>query len=234
MEGPGSGEVRYRVIEWIPDGDTIHLFDGTKVRLIGINAPEVAHQDEAAEPGGPEAQRFLRRFLEGKRIRLEVGEQPRDQYDRLLAHVFTRKGTNVNALLLRRGYAYAVAFPPNLKRAPTYFQIEEEARSNQRGIWNHPRYRLQEAVHAKDFRNSFRRLRGRVARVTTKRKYIYITLKEGLQAYLDKAKQDLFRRHHRKPSALTGQKITVRGWVHQRFGRPTILLRHPLQIEAVH
>ena len=32
-------------VKWVVDGDTIVLADGTKVRYIGINAPELALDD---------------------------------------------------------------------------------------------------------------------------------------------------------------------------------------------
>ena len=36
-------------IRYIHDGDTLHLSDGRKVRLIGINTPELARDNRAAE-----------------------------------------------------------------------------------------------------------------------------------------------------------------------------------------
>ena len=223
---------RLRAVDWIPDGDTLHLADGTKVRLIGLNAPEVAHRDDPAEPGGPQARRFLRRFLQGEQVQLTVGPQARDKYDRILAHVATADGTSVNALLLRKGHAHAAIYPPNTERAPAYFAAEAEARQTGRGIWARPRYRLQPAARAGDLRNSFRRLRGRVARVTAKRKYIYLDFAGDFQAYLAKTRAEAFPRAGYSPEALRGQTLIVRGWIHLRDGTPTIRLRHPLQIEG--
>ena len=36
-------------IKHVHDGDTVKLVDGRKIRLIGINAPEVAKDGQAAE-----------------------------------------------------------------------------------------------------------------------------------------------------------------------------------------
>ena len=47
-----------RVVQ-VPDGDTVHLEGGTRLRLIGINTPEVAHHNRPGEPGGEAARRFL-------------------------------------------------------------------------------------------------------------------------------------------------------------------------------
>lgn len=223
---------RFRAVEWIPDGDTIHLADGTEVRLIGLNAPEVAHRDEPAEPGGPEAQRFLRRKLEGQPVRLETGAEVTDDYGRTLAHVFTGDGTNINRRLLHAGHAFATFHPPNTERAADYFAAEREARQADRGIWARPHYAIHPAAKAGDLRNTFRRIRGRVAEVQTKRKYIYLAFDAEFQAILTKDQREQFAEAGKDPEALTGRTLVVRGWIHLRDGVPGIRLRHPLQIES--
>ena len=50
-------------VKWVIDGDTIVLSNGPKVRYIGIDAPELAHDDHEAEPYGVEAKRFNAMFL---------------------------------------------------------------------------------------------------------------------------------------------------------------------------
>jgi micrococcal nuclease len=222
-----------RAIEWIPDGDTIHLADGTEVRLIGVNAPEVAHRGDPAEPGGPEAQRFLRALLADKRVHLEIGAEATDKYDRTLAHVVTADGTNVALRLLQAGHAFAVTHPPNVTRAQRYFAAERRAREARRGIWARSHYAVKPAAAAGDLRNTFRRLRGRVATVTPKRKYTYLGFASGLEAYLAKARREAFARAGREPQRLLGRTVVVRGWVHVRDGTPRLRLRHPLQIESV-
>lgn len=226
-----GGELR-RVAE-VPDGDTIHLADGTEVRLIGVNAPEVAQRDDPAEPGGPEAARFLRDLLDDKRVRLMPGEQRRDDYDRLLAHVTTADGTDVNKRLLRAGHAFAVPHPPNTERTQAYGEAERAARKAQRGLWRHDHYAVHPSAEAGDMRNTFRRLRGRVVESDPARKYHYIDFASGLRAYLNRKQEEVFTRAGRSPAALVGRTVVVRGWVHQRDGDPIIHLRHPAQIEAV-
>jgi endonuclease YncB( thermonuclease family) len=69
-----TGEVRVgRVI----DGDTLELSDGTKVRLIGVDTPELARAGRPAEPFAHEAARFTEQFLSQGPVRLEL-----DPYER--------------------------------------------------------------------------------------------------------------------------------------------------------
>ncbi|MGD2038075.1 MAG: hypothetical protein PVH28_09340, partial [Desulfobacterales bacterium] len=48
----------WKRVKWVIDGDTVVLVDGQKVRYIGINAPELAHEDHKAEPYGNASKRF--------------------------------------------------------------------------------------------------------------------------------------------------------------------------------
>ncbi len=222
----------YHAIKWIPDGDTLHLAEGRKVRLVGLNAPEVAHRDDPAEPGGPEAQLFLRRLLAGKSVRLEVAPEATDKYERLLAHVFTRDGTNINRRLLRTGHAFATIHPPNTGRAERYFAAERKARKRGRGIWRRAYYAPHSAAEAEGLRNTFRRIRGRIEAVQVKRKYVYLCFANNFQAFLPKARRPLFEQAGKDPSSLAGRTVIVRGWIHRHEGTPRIRLRHPLQIES--
>ena len=61
-------------VEAVVDGDTLRLADGRRVRLIGVNAPELHDRSGHAEPGAVSARRFASRFLGGSRIMLVVGE----------------------------------------------------------------------------------------------------------------------------------------------------------------
>ena len=113
------------------DGDTF----GLSVRLIGIDAPETRHPRKASEPFGEEASLFLRAEVAGKTLHLEFDQESMDRHGRLLAYVFLPDGTFLNALLVCEGYARASPYPPNLKYAGLFRQLEKEAREARRGMW---------------------------------------------------------------------------------------------------
>ncbi|MCX5883136.1 MAG: thermonuclease family protein [Deltaproteobacteria bacterium] len=75
------------------DGDTIELENGMHIRYIGINAPEIAHQDKSGEPFGPEALAFNEKIVLSKPVRILEDQEARDQYNRRLAYVFLQDGT---------------------------------------------------------------------------------------------------------------------------------------------
>jgi len=65
----------YYRVKTVYDGDTIVLEDGRKIRLLGINTPEVQHKDKRADAGGEDAKVWLINKLQHARIRLEFDSE---------------------------------------------------------------------------------------------------------------------------------------------------------------
>ncbi len=89
------------------DGDTLDILGVGRVRLVGVNAPEVG------ERGHDEATEFLAQICLGRVVTVDVDDKaPKDHFDRILAVVMVN-GTNVNALLLTSGHAKILHLPPS-------------------------------------------------------------------------------------------------------------------------
>jgi endonuclease YncB( thermonuclease family) len=131
----GTLASQWRQVRYVDDGDTVVLSDGTRVRYIGINAPEIAHEDRPAERFGPEARDFNRKLVYQKSVRLELDRERQDQYGRLLAYVFLKDGTFVNAELVRTGHAYYVFRTPNTKFDRRFLRLQREAMAKRVGLW---------------------------------------------------------------------------------------------------
>ncbi len=106
---------RTAIVERVVDGDTLQLQGGEKIRLVGVNTPEIGSN---AEPGGVEAKEFMEGLCPpGTEIGLDVDDlDPNDKYDRTLAVVYIDVDgawVNVNAELLRMGYAEVMFIPPS-------------------------------------------------------------------------------------------------------------------------
>jgi endonuclease YncB( thermonuclease family) len=119
----------YVTVTRVVDGDTIEIAPtvrgATDVRLIGVDAPEVYGGEETC---GPEASDFTTRHLEGERVRLELDEDPFDQYDRLLAYVWL-DGQMFNETLLESGLASQVTYQPNDKYEGRLIAAEARAKT---------------------------------------------------------------------------------------------------------
>jgi len=134
---PQSNEA---VITRVIDGDTVDLQDGRRVRLIGIDTPEMGYSPRAQsegvnDPFAEEAKAFLREQAEARPVRLEFGPEAEDQYGRTLAYLFLEDGTNLNAELLRRGLARAYRGFEH-PRLEEFLALEAEAQETERGLWS--------------------------------------------------------------------------------------------------
>lgn len=123
------------------DGDTIQLENGQTVRYIGIDTPELHHPKKKLQCFGKEAKEKNKELVEGKLVKLEKDISETDRYWRLLRYVFvpttaSPSGEFVNEILVREGYAYAATFPPDVKYSEYLISLENQARENNRGLWN--------------------------------------------------------------------------------------------------
>ncbi|MEI6631975.1 MAG: thermonuclease family protein, partial [bacterium] len=130
------------------DGDTLQLESGERVRLIGIDTPEM-HESEKLQRDaartkqdgttiqklGRRSYEFTKNLVEGKRVSLEFDAEKYDRYKRLLAYVYLKDGTFVNAKIVEEGYASLMTIPPNVKYADLFLKLYQQARENRRGLW---------------------------------------------------------------------------------------------------
>lgn len=132
-------------VAYVVDGDTLDVTDASgatqRVRVLGINTPEVAHEDEPAQCGGEEAAADLAAMLpEGSTVHLvsDARADDEDRYGRLLRYVETTDGTDVGRALIDGGRAYAwkprSAVEP--ERFADYTTATDTARTTAAGSWS--------------------------------------------------------------------------------------------------
>ena len=115
------------------DGDTLWLSGIGKVRLIGVDTPEVYGQVECF---GRRASAFVERLLPlGSRVSYRLGVESRDRYGRALAYVYLRDGRLLNLLLVERGLAQPLTIPPNDELAGRFVVAARAARQRGAGLW---------------------------------------------------------------------------------------------------
>lgn len=124
------------------DGDTLQIgtCGGESVRLLGVDADEIAHSDaEQDECYGPEAAAYLADLLTGETIRLEYDRECEDAYGRTLAYVWAtdEEGQEVfvNELLIREGMAHFYEEFGDIRLADTLSAAEAAAKADNAGLW---------------------------------------------------------------------------------------------------
>lgn len=149
------------LVDRVLDGDTFIIsagptvrgpdsrpLDGARVRLLGIDAPEVAHEPTPADCWGDESSNFLKDRIEGRLVTLEYDPtkcrppaaiaECRDDFDRILAYV-KYLGTTLNEESLRLGHARVFRGARFTHRdSSKYTTIEQDARNAGVGMWSCP------------------------------------------------------------------------------------------------
>lgn len=121
-------DVETALVTRVIDGDTIELANGSRVRYLGIDTPELG--DEYSY----EAMELNRDLVEGKWVELQAGNEDRDEYGRFLRYVYV-DGIFVNAQLVAQGYATAYIFDPANRYSQVLVQLEQYAKLSERGMW---------------------------------------------------------------------------------------------------
>ena len=133
--GFSSAQTWYTV-KWVNDGDTIVLANGWRVRYIGINAPEIDHENQKAQPFGYEARSFNKKLALSQKIGLEFDKERHDRYGRLLAYIFLADGSLLNSQMLENGLAFYLHRRPNVKYENRLLKAQQEAMKAQKGLWH--------------------------------------------------------------------------------------------------
>ncbi len=120
-------------VERVIDGDTIVLEGDVKIRYLLVDTPEIT--DDPPECFGLNAKTYNEDLVLGKTVNISYDEQCTDMFGRSLAYV-TVDGEEVNARLVRQGYACVLFIPPNgSARAEEFMALQLEAKNAQRGLW---------------------------------------------------------------------------------------------------
>lgn len=221
---------KYRV-KRVYDGDTIILKNSYKVRLLGVNTPEIKSRHQLGEEGGKKARQWLKDKLRGGSVFIEYDQEKKDKYKRELAHLFLEDGEHLNKSLLEAGLASLSIIPPNLRYIESLQKAEEYAQKHQLGIWGIDAYQpieVERLLHD-DTISGWNRFLTIPKQITESRKYKRLVL--GKQLDIRIAKSNL----HYFPdlSNYIGKRLEVRGWASRKKVHFSILVRHPSAIKIL-
>jgi len=219
------GQDRWVEVVHVHDGDSLRTAKGEKIRLLGINAPEIANNDEPGQPLGNEAQLRLTQLLAGQLVQLKRDREKVDAYGRTLAQVYLRDGTWVNARMVREGLAHVYIFAPNFRWAGELMQAEAEARINKRGIWQTERFRILDSKSvSKRHIGQFRVVSGTVSAAGNWRFRL-----DKLRVSIPRTYRQWFKD---LPFVRNGQQVTIRGIIRlSSQGQLYLALHSPADLE---
>jgi micrococcal nuclease len=137
------------------DGDTCRMRSSDnitlKIRLIGIDAPEVANKkSKKSQTYGKESKEYINNLIKGKLVTLKNYDT--DQYGRNLSEIFLDK-ENVNLKMIEKGMAEVYKGKSDKKlNIEIYQETEKKAKKSKIGIWSLPNYQS-----PKDYRSSHKK-----------------------------------------------------------------------------
>lgn len=134
---PAPERATARRCERVVDGDTVILDGGERVRLVGVDTPELHRQGTPVQYFAREASAFTRRLVAGKRVRLDHDQERKDKYGRTLGYLWLEDGTFVNFEIVRRGYGFAYTRHP-FRYLDEFRLAERAAREEGAGLWAAP------------------------------------------------------------------------------------------------
>jgi len=211
------------------DGDTILLKDGRKVRLIGINAPEIGRKGKASQAFAQKSKHKLKQLLSTSPIiNLSYDLEKKDRYNRSLAYIYLPDGTDVQAEILLSGLAISIVIMPNEKNLSCYRAIEKKARNKQKGIWQNIVLKERDSIDLSNKLQKYQFVKGKVVSLKLKSKMMIIELDNNLsvklsgKAFFAYKKQDLL-----------GKKIKVRGIIYPFRKKSGMSISHPANITTL-
>ncbi|MDQ6992424.1 MAG: thermonuclease family protein [Mariprofundus sp.] len=220
------GSNRWVQAAYIYDGDTFRTSKGERIRLLGINTPEVGHNRQRPQPFSKEASKRLKQLIAGKVVQLSFDKERRDIYGRTLAQLYLRDGRWINKILVREGLAQLYVFEPNHRWSRALLAAEQQARAEKLGLWSSKRFKI---VAATNIRNrhigQFRLVTGTIKQAKKwgfKLARLHISIPHKYRSFF---------KH--PPTLKAGQPVTVRGVIRTSpAGDYFLALHSPFDIEV--
>ncbi|NIM90002.1 MAG: hypothetical protein GTO17_03535 [Candidatus Aminicenantes bacterium] len=222
------------VVLAVYDGDTIKVRFKSglqkKVRLIGIDAPEIDDEREEVQFRGYMAKRFVFFHLYREVVKLSYDWQLEDEYSRLLAYIWTKEGL-FNDFILREGFASAFLKFPFKKDYQKRFQESEElARENRRGFWRTGNFPQVPPKEARDYLGQLVSVRFQCTSLENKRQFLFLNSSQKKFAALIPEKS-LFLFPDWK--TYLHRNMIVTGFLEEYRSQPQIMVFLPFQVKII-
>jgi micrococcal nuclease len=128
------------LVNKIIDGDTLEVTINEKiekVRLIGIDTPEIVDPKKSVECFGEESSNKATEMLLNHIVKFisDETQNDRDKYGRLLRYVYLEDGLFFNKWMIENGYAHEYTYDIPYKYQSEFKEAENYAKDHKLGLW---------------------------------------------------------------------------------------------------
>jgi len=225
------------VVKEVIDGDTIRLADGSLIRYIGVNTPEIREKVNNKWKYKPyrfseEAKAYNKSLVLGKNVRLQYDIQKKDKFNRILCYVYL-DDIMVNTKILEEGYGIISLRPPNLKYVDLFVKSQEKAINNKKGLWK-DNSKVISPRQAKPYIGRIARVRGQIKDITGNDDVAVLAFKGGglfLVVFIPNIR--LFEEENILMNSLVGKTIEAYGIIKEYNNNLEIIIDHPCQLKII-
>jgi len=218
------------IVTVVYDGDTIGIRAGRhfekKLRLLGIDTPELSDSREEVLLKAHIAKRFSFIHLYRKKVKLTYDWPIEDRYGRILAYVWTEKTGLFNRFILEKGFASVFRKYP-VKYKEEFLRAERKARQEHQGFWSDGNYPIIPEERAKNHLGELFSVTFFCSDTFLSKKFLYMKGKH-FSALIPVRYSDKFQ----KLEQYKGQYLTVTGLIEEYKGQSQIMIFLPKQIKV--
>jgi len=222
------------VVKFAVDGDSLTLDDGRRVRIIGLNTPELRPEPQPfARAAQARVQQLLRQNQ--NRVTLVSGPEKYDRHGRFLYHVLLQDRQPLAEILIAEGLAAQTAVAPNIHCADRYGATEQLARRNSLGLWSDVSFWQRSFKALKARESGFYLIQDKVDKVSLSADKARIKLQHGVVLHLPlPATLEDTQANELAVDELPGRVVEARGWIYryQRQHHLNLYTAANLQIQA--
>lgn len=214
----------------VADGDTVTVkfSDGVerRVRLIGVDAPEIDDSREEVAFRAFLSRRFAFHHLYRRAVRLSYDFPSLDEHGRVLAYVWPETGRLFNEFIIRLGFASAfLKYPFRRDYQERFRAAEAEARRENRGFWRREPPPVVQEANARAHLGELVSVRFRCAGVSMRRPFLVLRSGGAFEALVPLDRVALFT----GVESCEGREVIVSGFLEEFSGRPQIVMSFPRQ-----
>lgn len=198
------------------------------MRLLTINAPELANEGKDEQPLARASQEAVEAFFaDTDAVYLSFESRRTDRYGRILAHVTHPSGRNLESFLVSRGLALPYPVPPDLHLASCLQALAKDARLAGRGLWQDDYWQALPSTRLQGTAEEFRLVCGRVNEVSHANG-LWVELDGELVIRIDERDFPYFANSGfdiQQAETWIGRHIEAAGWLRNRSHNKALMRR---------